>query len=107
MSLVIPQQGTRWRWGTYNESGDNSNDDADNVDLVWRPDPVERGFERFNNSEFELRREPGAEDHKDSGEYKDDRRDSKQEHGSRGMGQGPLGAAGEGEKGTFECSRGR
>ena len=47
----------------------------------------------MNNHEFEPGRQPGAEDHKDSGEYKDDRRDPKQEHGSRRIGQGPLGAA--------------
>ena len=40
-------------------------------------------------------RQLGAEDNNGSGEYKDGRRDPKQEHGSRRMGQGPLGAAGE------------
>ena len=47
----------------------------------------------MNRQQIELGRQPGAEDHKGSGEYKNDRRDPKQEHGSRRIGQGPLGAA--------------
>jgi hypothetical protein len=93
------------RGETYNGSSDNSNDDADNVNLVWRPSTVEIGVDPFNPKKTELGRQLGNEDHIGSGGYEDDHRDPKQEHGSRRMGQGSLRAAG-GEKGKFKCSHG-
>ncbi len=63
------------------------------MDLVWRPNPVGRGIHRFDHKGDELERQPRAEDDDDSGEYKDDRRNPKQEHLFQRAEQGPLGAA--------------
>ena len=63
------------------------------MDLVWRPTPVERGIPPFDQNGDGLGRQPRAEDDDDSGEYKDDRRNPKQEHLFTRAKQGPLGAA--------------
>ncbi len=50
------------------------------MDLVWRPNPIERGVHLFDLDGDALGRQPGAEDDDGSGEYKNDHRDRKQEH---------------------------
>ena len=87
------------RGETYNQSKNSSDDGDDNVDLASRPKPVQRGVDRFDYLGNALGRHPRAEDDDGGAEYKDNRGGPKQEHGSRRMGQGPLGAAGESEKG--------
>ena len=67
---------------------------------------VERGFERFDYDGDALGRQPGAEDDENGGEYKDDRRDSNQEHVSQRFRQGPLGTAGESKKQSLSVRAG-
>ena len=62
------------------KSGDNTDDGEDNVSLVLRPNPVERGVDVFICDGDGLEYHRGAEDDDSSGEYKDDRCDPKQEH---------------------------
>ena len=77
---------------TYVQSGDDGDDADDDVHLVGRPTDGEGGVDYLDNDGDALGRQPGADADDDGGEYEDDRRDSKQEHVSRGMEQRPIGA---------------
>jgi hypothetical protein len=99
-----PDKGRR---ETCIQSGDNSNDDLDNVDLVWRPNLVKGRVHLFDHDGDALGCQCRAEDKDNGAEYKGDRCDPKQEHVFQTVEQGPLGTAGGGEKGTFECSHKR
>jgi len=61
------------------KSGDNTDDGDDNVSLVLRPNPVERGVDRLDHGGDVLGRQRRAEDDAGGAEYKDDRRDPEQE----------------------------
>ena len=66
---------------------------------MWRPGADDGGgVDHFDYNGDALRRQGGADDDYGGGEQKDDRRDSKQEHVSQRVEQGPLGAAGEGKE---------
>ena len=80
------------RGETCIQSGDDSDGADDDIHLVRRPTNDERGVDHFDSYGDALGRQSSADGDYGGGENKDERCDPKEEHVSRRVKQGPLGA---------------